>query len=89
MNTCEGLPGEEYIKISDNYADKLKNSGYRVEQIRKIMLTGIKGYGAKKTRREQTGKPLRRTAEESQGANMKNKLVEKALGSKRARKEQL
>ena len=68
MNTSEGLQKEEYWKIADEYADKLQNSGYRLEQIRRIILAGIKGYGAKKLRSLETWKPLRRTAEESQGA---------------------
>ena len=44
MNTSEGLPEEEYSRIADNYAEKLKNSGYSLEQIRRIILAGIKGY---------------------------------------------
>ena len=83
MNTSEGLPEEEYS--ADNYAEKLKNSGYSLEQIRRILLAGIKGYGAKKLRREQPGVPLRRTAEESQGARMKNKLVGKSTWFKKTK----
>ena len=60
MNTSEGLQREQYWKIADEYADKLQNSGYRLEQIRRIILAGIKGYGAKKLRSLETGKPLRR-----------------------------
>ena len=78
MNTSNGLPEEEYWQIIDNYADKLKNSGYKLEQIRRIVLAGAKGYGAKKLRCEESGKTLRRTAEESQGARMRNKLIGKS-----------
>ena len=78
MNTSSGLPCEEYWQITDNYADKLKNSGYNLEQIRRIIMAGAKGFGAKKLRCEASNVPLRRTAEESQGARLKNKLIGKS-----------
>ena len=86
MNTSNGLPDKEYWQITDNFADKLKNSGYNVEQIRRIVIAGAKGYGAKKLRSEQLGIPLRRTAEESQGARLKNKLVGKSTWFKNNKK---
>ena len=78
MNTSEGLPENYYWEITDNYVTKLHNSGYSLEQIRKIILAGIKGFESKKERCKKEGRPLRRTAEESLGARMKNKLVGKA-----------
>ena len=82
MNTSEELPGEQLQEIVDNYAAKLHNSGYGLEQIRGIILSGVKGYTAKKTRCEKEGS-LSRTAEESQGARNKDKLVGKSTWFKK------
>ena len=65
LNCSEDLQDEQIQMITDNYASKLHNSGYNIEQIRKILLSGVKGYGAKKTRCSIEGKRLRRTAQES------------------------
>ena len=83
MNTSEGLPEEQLQEITDNYAVKLHNSGYNLEQIRRIILAGIKGYGAKKARCEKEGRSLRRTAGESQGARYKSKLLGKSTWFKK------
>ena len=87
MNTSEGLPENYYWEITDNYATKLHNSGYTLEQIRKILLAGIKGFESKKERCKKESRPLRRTAEESLGARMKNKLVGKATWFKKKKKK--
>ena len=75
LNCSEDLPDEQIQRITDNYAAKLHNSGYNIEQIRKIILSGVKGFGAKKTRCSKDGRRLRRTAQESQGARSKTKLI--------------
>ena len=66
LNTSEEVEEEHIIEITDEYAKKLHNSGYRKEQIRKIILAGVKGYGAKLKRSREQGIPLRRTAKESE-----------------------
>ena len=71
MNTLEEVEEEHIIEITDEYAKKLHNSGYRKEQIRKIILAGVKCYGAKLMRSKEQGKPLRRTAKESEEARAK------------------
>ena len=53
------------------YALKLLNSGYEMEQVRKILVSGIKGYENKKLRYNKEGWKMRRTARES-GAPGKN-----------------
>ena len=62
---------------------KLHNSEYVWEQIRRIPLSGIKGYTAKKTRCEKGGSNLRRTAMESEGASNKAKLLGQSKFKKR------
>ena len=58
LNCSEDLPDEQIQRITDNYAAKLHNSGYNIEQIRKIILSGVKGFGAKKTRCFKDGRRL-------------------------------
>ena len=88
LNSSEDLPRELLWEITDTYAKKLHNSGYNVEQVRKIILAGIKGYGAKRSRCKEEGRKLRRTAQESQGARQKNKLVGKATWFKKKRSKE-
>ena len=44
LNTMESLGSQERMKVVDGYAQKLLNSGYEMEQVRKILVSGIKGY---------------------------------------------
>ena len=45
LNTKEGMEGgnEARIQVIDRYSQKLLNSGYRVEQVKKKISNGIKG----------------------------------------------
>ena len=44
MNTSERIELPERIKIVDNYGMKLVNSGYSLDQSRKMIVTGLVGY---------------------------------------------
>ena len=44
LNTSEDLAIEERILVVDNYCQKLANSGYRKEQISKVVIGGLTGY---------------------------------------------
>ena len=46
-NTKEDTRREDKVLILDNYCQKLINIGYRVDQVRKIVVTGIRGGGGK------------------------------------------
>ena len=83
LNTSEELEVEHKQEIVDKYAEKLHNSGYELDQIRKILLAGIKGYGAKRRRCEEEGRPLRRSAKESETARMRTKLIGKSTWFKK------
>ena len=56
---------EHLTEITDNYAKKLHNPDYQKDHIRRIILAGVKGYGAKLSRSREQGTPLRRTSNES------------------------
>ena len=88
LNTSEDLEGEHLIEITDNYAKKLHNSGYQRDHIRKIILAGVKGYGAKLRRSKEQETPLRRTSEESEGARTRTKLIGKSTWFKKKRSSQ-
>ena len=69
---------EEYTTILDMFSQKLINSGYVVEQVRRIIVAGIKGWGGKVNRCREEGRRLRRTAKNSMELRMRTKLVGKS-----------
>ena len=77
-NTDEGIDKEDYVRIIDDFCQKLFNSGYKTDQIRKIIVAGIKGWGGKVTRCKNEGRRLRRTANNSQELRLRTKLLGKS-----------
>ena len=77
-NTCEDLGREDYKEIIDGACQKMANSGYGGEQMRRIVIAGIRGWGNKILRCKAEGRRLRRTAKESQGARTRMKLLGKS-----------
>ena len=43
-NSSEDLGMVQRKRLVDNYAQKLLNSGYAVAQVRRIIVSGIKGF---------------------------------------------
>jgi hypothetical protein len=81
QNTSELLPIEDRVAVVDNFCQKLANSGYRLHQIRKIVVGGLIGY---EKRLEQSRKPvsegwraLHENAAASQGKRDRKKLMGK------------
>ena len=81
-NTCESLGLEEKSRIVDQYK-KIRNSGISIDQTRRIIVNGIKGYESKKRRREKEGRPLRSTAAKNRCSRLRSKLLEKSNWFKR------
>ena len=50
LNTGEGLPNSEIVKVVDGYAVKLMKSGHKKDKVKEIVLAGIRGYEKKKRR---------------------------------------
>ena len=48
-NTREDLPVEDFKVIVNNYSQKLINSGHGEDQVRSIVVAGIKGWEGKVT----------------------------------------
>jgi hypothetical protein len=44
MNTNEMVPMEQRITVVDDYGQKLTDSGYGIEQIRRVVVGGLTGY---------------------------------------------
>ena len=64
--------------VIDEYAVKIMTSGYTVEQARRIILSGLRGYEARVKRRREGGIPLYRTSEDSGATRAKKKLLGKS-----------
>ena len=77
-NTRESMGAREQIKVVNDYGQKLINSGYALDQVKKILINGIKGYEGRKARCKKEGRSLYRTAKESMGARYKKKLLAKS-----------
>ena len=77
-NTAEEVGDEDYAKIVDNFAQKLINSGYGVDQSRRIIVSGIKGWRTKIENCKRDGRKLRRTAKESEEQREREKLLGKS-----------
>ena len=75
-NTCERLDNEERIKVVDDYSQKLINSGYAIKQVRRIILSGLKGYERiLRESKKDGGRNLHRSAKESSHGRGKKKLL--------------
>ena len=64
----------------------MRNSGFGMEQVRKIVCNGIKGYESKRRRCLKNGWKLHRTSTMSQGARMRKKLLAKSSWFRRSKK---
>ena len=79
LSNCSlDIEAEERRNIVDNYAQKLLNSGFSREQTRRILIGGIKGFGAKVKRCLKEGRSLWRTAEDSRGSREMKSLLGRA-----------
>ena len=74
LNTSESLGMDAKIRVVDHYSQKLINSGYGLEQVRRIVVNGIKGYERRvKESKIEGGRRLHRTAGESSAGRMRKK----------------
>ena len=87
-NSSEELGKGAKIEIVDNYAQKLANSGFRGEQLRRIITNGIRGYEGKLRRCKEQGRRLHRSSTDSQGARVRKKLLSKANWFKKGRRKE-
>ena len=76
---------EEIAKVVDSYAVKLLTSGWDEEQVRRIVLGGIRGWERKKMRAIEEGRNLYRTAGQSAEGRGKRKLLGKCTWYRKRR----
>ena len=86
QNNSEELGGGEKVRIVNDYTQKLANSGYRGEQLKKIVVNGIKGYESKVRRCREQGRGVHRTSVDSRGARIRKKLLAKSTWFKKHKK---
>ena len=88
-NTMEDLDQKTKCNIVDNYSQKLLNSGYTLDQTRRTITNGIKGYGSRVARCQKMGRPLRRTGASSKHTRTMKKLLSKSSWYRLPAKEDL
>ena len=87
MNTEEGCSPIILGTITDQYAVKLLTSGFKLEQVRRIIVAGLKGHENRLKQSKAEGRAhIHRSAKESQGARNRKKLFGKAEWFKGGRK---
>ena len=87
LNCKEGLHSSYRAKVIDDYGRKLRTSGYELEQTRRILLNGMKGYQSKAVRRKKEGGRIHRTAQESSSGRWRKKLIGKNSWFKGSKKD--
>ena len=88
LNTKEDLPGCYRAEVIDGYGMKLLTSGYNLDQVRRILNNGMKGYVAKVARRMEKYGRVHLTAEESAVTRHKKRLLGSSSWYKGSRKPQ-
>ena len=78
LNCSEHVPIETRMEIIDNFGQKMLNSGHHIENTRRNLISGLKGWKNKVARCKSQGQPIHRTARQSSGSRRLKKLVGKA-----------
>ena len=77
LNTSTVMPTAVRCKILDKFAQKMINSGHSVQQARKNILSGVKGYETKLKQCAKNCTPVNRSAAGSGASRRKKKLTGK------------
>ena len=77
-NTSERVETRERVEIVDNYTAKLINSGYTMDQARRVIVAGLKGYESQLEKAVRDGSKLHRSAKEGAAARYRKKLTAKS-----------
>ena len=78
LTTGEMISDTARCQILDSFAQKMMNSGYGLMQIRRVILSGIKGYEKMVKKSKAGGRSLHRSSGESSTARARKKLTEKS-----------
>ena len=66
------------MEVVDNFGQKMLNSGHSLEDTRRNLVSGLKGWKNKVARCKSQGQPIHRTAKQSSVSRRIKKLVGKA-----------
>ena len=86
LTTGEMIPDKDRCQILDRFAQKMKNSGYGLNQIRRVLLGGIKGYESMIRRCKKGERSLHRSSGESSALRASRKLTGKSEWFRKAGK---
>ena len=78
LTTSRFNPQEVRNRIMDDMAKKMANSGYGLRQIRRVMLSGIKGYEKMIRQERKVIRKVHRSAKESKKTRAAKKLTGKS-----------
>ena len=78
MNTSELLTQEERNEVIEKFIIRLKRSGYHEDQIRNIVMSGLKGYETKKEKAKLNDEKLHRSAKSTQAKRHWKKVMGKS-----------
>ena len=67
----------------------MTNSGYSKEQIRRVIINGIKGFEGRNRKRRKEGRSIRSTAASSKGSRFLGKLTGKTSWYKKSRRSNI
>ena len=87
LNTSERLSQQERNIVVENYVKKLTISGYRQDQVQRIVEAGLRGYQAKLETARKNGVELHRSAKTKENLRYKKKLLEKVNWFKKTKVE--
>ena len=77
LHTSEIVSQQERNIIIEKYVNKLTISGYRQDQVKKIVEAGLRGYQAKLEKARKSGVKLHRSGKSTENLRYKKKLLEK------------
>ena len=76
---------KEQVRVINEYSQKLFNSGYKKEQVKRIIINGVKAFERRLSESESGGRPLHSNLKESYGRRSRKKLTEKTSGYRKTR----
>jgi hypothetical protein len=85
-NVSELVELEERLAVIDRFGQKMCNSGYGMEQTRRIIVSGLKGYEGRVRQQKDGGREIHEGAANSQNARYKKKLTGKVSWFKTSKK---
>ena len=75
LNCSSHIPIVSRREVIDNFGQKMVNSGHTIQEVRRILISGLKGWRSKLDRRKTTNQPVHRSARQSSDSRRFKKLT--------------